>query len=278
MIVLFFIGYGHITTKTTQGKIATILYSAFGVPLMMLFVANIGSTMAKTFAFVFRRIMLIFCCRMSNKKKRALALKNRQKLNEKNNQSVVVIDEKLPMPTISEEKKDIVAITKSNLKPIKEDESHKEDVNSSKQPSPSMDESTTNLTTDVNVSNDLKQIPADVRLNMLTGAPSTKMSRSLTSSTTSVGEKSKDAIGRINELIRQSSVQDMEEKTGEEPKRRLSFDVSPIQYYINETNKLTNNLDEPVQDKPLESTTQDETTGANQDENDMKQVRIRLIN
>ena len=76
----FFIGYGHITTKTTQGKIATILYSAFGVPLMMLFVANIGSTMAKMFAFVFSRITRIFCCRMSNKKKRALALKNRQKL------------------------------------------------------------------------------------------------------------------------------------------------------------------------------------------------------
>ncbi|CAF5007780.1 unnamed protein product, partial [Rotaria sp. Silwood1] len=66
------IGYGHITTKTNQGKIATVLYSAFGVPLMMLFVANIGSTMAKMFAFVFSRITMIFCCRMSNKKKRAL--------------------------------------------------------------------------------------------------------------------------------------------------------------------------------------------------------------
>ncbi|CAF3920096.1 unnamed protein product, partial [Rotaria magnacalcarata] len=81
------IGYGNITTKTTQGKIATVLYSAFGVPLMMLFVANMGSTMAKLFAFVFSRITMIFCCRMTNKKKRTLALKNRQKLMEKNNHS-----------------------------------------------------------------------------------------------------------------------------------------------------------------------------------------------
>ena len=63
---------------------------------MMLFVANIGSTMAETFVFVYRRIIMIFCCRMSNRKKRALALKNRQKLKEKNNnQSVIVLGEKL---------------------------------------------------------------------------------------------------------------------------------------------------------------------------------------
>lgn len=37
---------------------------------MMLFVANIGSTMAKMFAFVFSRITMIFCCRWNGKKKR----------------------------------------------------------------------------------------------------------------------------------------------------------------------------------------------------------------
>lgn len=36
---------------------------------MMLFVANIGSTMAKLFAFVFTRIKILFCCQWKNKKK-----------------------------------------------------------------------------------------------------------------------------------------------------------------------------------------------------------------
>jgi hypothetical protein len=84
------IGYGHITTKTVQGKIATILYSAFGVPLMMLFVANIGSTMAKMFAFVFSRITMVFCCRWKNKRRRRKTLKARQQ----NNQTSITVDEK----------------------------------------------------------------------------------------------------------------------------------------------------------------------------------------
>ena len=98
-------GYGHITTKTTQGKIATILYSAFGVPLMMLFVANIGSTMAKMFTFVFSRITMIFCCRWSNKRKR-VGVKKRA-----TNQSMpIVLDGKA---------KETMA--KSNLKRTKEE-------------------------------------------------------------------------------------------------------------------------------------------------------------
>lgn len=54
---------------------------------MMLFVANIGSTMARMFAFVFGRITKLFLL-LSNEfeEKRALALKNRQKLFEINNQ------------------------------------------------------------------------------------------------------------------------------------------------------------------------------------------------
>jgi hypothetical protein len=101
------IGYGHITTKTVQGKIATILYSAFGVPLMMLFVANIGSTMARMFAFVFSRITMLFCCRWKNKKKRR-SLKPRQT----NNQTTITRDEKMPIEK---------STTKSNLKRTKDE-------------------------------------------------------------------------------------------------------------------------------------------------------------
>ncbi|CAF3788858.1 unnamed protein product, partial [Rotaria sp. Silwood1] len=268
------IGYGHITTKTNQGKIATVLYSAFGVPLMMLFVANIGSTMAKMFAFVFSRITMIFCCRMSNKKKRALALKNRQKLMEKTNQSVVVIDEKLPTSKLNEEIKDNVIITKSNLKSIKEE--NIKDSNLSKQINSSLSQSITNSTTDMNFSNDLRQLPADIRLNILTGIPISNTSRSLTSSTNSIGDKSKDAIVRINELIRQSSVQDIEETNNNEreqqqQQRRQSIDMSPIQYYINETNKLTSNLDDSIQDKSIVPVQQDKRTITDEDENHMKQ-------
>ncbi|CAM4791041.1 unnamed protein product [Rotaria magnacalcarata] len=244
------IGYGNITTKTTQGKIATVLYSAFGVPLMMLFVANMGSTMAKLFAFVFSRITMIFCCRMTNKKKRTLALKNRQKLMEKNNHSAIAIDEKLPISTIN---------VKSNLKQIKDD--HVKQMNSS------MTESLLNSTTDNNYSNELRQLPADIRLNLLTGMPNKSKTNSLTSSTNSIGEKSKDAIVRINELIRQNSVQDVDDTNVDDvPERRRSMDVNPIQYYINETNKLTSNLDDPAQDQSIVS--------IEQDEKNMKQVAI----
>jgi hypothetical protein len=200
---------------------------------MMLFVANIGSTMAKMFAFVFTRVTMVVCCRMGNKKKRALVLKNRKKLYEINDQS----DGKLPpIAAISnEQKKDIVL-------PIKD----------------------VNLTPDVN----LRNLPANVRLNMLTGISNSNPSHSLTSSRTSLGEKSKDAIVRINDLIRQNSVQDIEEINHDEPIRRQSMDVKPIQYYINETNKLTSNLDAPTQ-----SIEKDEKPIINQEENNMKQVK-----
>jgi len=206
----------------------------------MLFVGNIGSTMARTFAFVFSRITMIFCCRMSNKKKRALALKNRQKLMEKPNQSIAIVDEKPPL---------FIEQVKSNLKSIK-DESI-----SSKQTDPSHSLSITSSTADI------RALPADVRLNMLTGVGSySNTSRSLTSSINSIGEKSKDAIVRMNELIRQNSDQHIEEIS-----RRKSIDISPIQYYINETNKLTINLDPPVPNNSMEI-----------DENNMKQVIMIL--
>lgn len=249
------LGYGHITTKTVQGKIATILYSAFGIPLMMLFVANIGSTMAKMFAFVFGRITMIFCCRMSAKKKRALALKNQQTLAEKtemNNASIVVIDEKVPMLTEQ---------VKSNIKPTK-DESL-----SSKQTEP-----TSNSLSMTSSATDIRSLPADVRLNMLTGisSTSTTTSRSLTSSINSIGERSKDAIVRMNELIRRNSEQNIEEVEQEEdiehppppPHRRKSMDMNPIQYYIEETNKLTSNLNTPLLIESIEKV-----------ENEMKQVK-----
>jgi hypothetical protein len=156
----------------------------------------------------------------------------------------MIPDKELPMSTEQ---------IKSNLKSTK-DESF-----SSKQTEPS-----NNSLSMLSSTTDIRQFPADIRLNMLTGiVPSSSTSRSLTSSINSIGERSKkDAIIRMNELIRQNSIQNIEEIGNDEPIRRKSIDLSPIQYYINETNKLTSNLDSSVQEKSIEK-----------DEDHMKQVK-----
>ena len=239
------IGYGHITTKTVQGKIATILYSAFGVPLMMLFVANIGSTMAKMFAFVFSRITMIFCCRWK-KDKRRRSVKPRQI----NNQTTIVFDEK-----------------KSNLKRTKDERELSENTS----PLPDLPakpkfrlDSNSSHGSSLN-NTDSKQLPADIRLNMLTGAPShPSRSRSVTSSTSTVVERSKDALVRINELIRQNSVQDVDMKSNDDVflssppanhsnQSQTLDDISSIQFYINETNKLTSNLENSIHEPTIET-------------------------
>ncbi|CAF2923735.1 unnamed protein product [Rotaria sp. Silwood2] len=269
------IGYGHITTKTIPGKVATVLYSAFGVPLMMLFVANIGSTMAKLFAFVFSRLYMIFCCRWKNKKKR----RNLKKSQQKNNQISIIVDEQK-------------SITKSNLKYTKDDQEVVEKIlidNNNDQ------SSNVHLQTQINSSSqykkisttDTKQLPADIRLDMLTGVAINKTkSRSSTSPTNTVGERSKDALVRINELIRQNSVQDVEKQVNDEifndndvlltltkhDERRSSNDISPIQFYINETNKLTSNLENSLHDKTIIKSEQEKQNITNLDDTTIQQV------
>ncbi|CAF1321585.1 unnamed protein product [Adineta steineri] len=251
------IGYGHITTKTVQGKIATILYSAFGVPLMMLFVANIGSTMAKMFTFVFSRLTMIFCCRWGNKKRRK-SFKNRPITD----QISYIVDEKLPIESTT---------LKSNLQQIQDDKislDNNNDRTSKLRFQMDTNSSHTSLTNDIknpSIGDNNKQLPADIRLNMLTGM-STEITKSpsLTSSTSTINERSKDALVRINELIKQSSVQDISEKLDDDEvfndnnniilssinqdkqQQQQSDEISPIQFYINETNKLTNNIEKTI--------------------------------
>jgi hypothetical protein len=132
---------------------------------------------------------------------------------------------------------------------------------------------------------DNKQLPADVRLNMLTGIPTiiTK------SSTSKVGERSKDALNRINELIQQTSVLDIDNKINDDDNdvllsstkqdERLKSDgISPIQFYINETNKLTSNLESSISNRSIGESEQDKTDVTNMDNMNIQQVNEFLIN
>ncbi|CAF4683837.1 unnamed protein product, partial [Rotaria socialis] len=160
---------------------------------------------------------------------------------------------------------------KSNLKQTKADQELLEKVTtdgSLKLYLPAQTDSSSNLPSQTNEisTSDTKRLPADIRLNMLTGAPTTmNKSRSLASSTNTVEERSKDALDRINELIRKNSVLDTDNTDNNEvcndddrlltstnqDRRHQLHNISSIEFYINETNKLTNNLESSLDDESI---------------------------
>lgn len=56
MLHFSFLGYGNIAPKTNWGKLATIFYAIFGIPLMFLYLTNIGNILAKSFKYVYGRL------------------------------------------------------------------------------------------------------------------------------------------------------------------------------------------------------------------------------
>ena len=57
--VFSMIGYGHMTPMTEWGKIATIIYAVFGIPLYIVYFMNMGRVLAKSFKFLYR---LVYRC------------------------------------------------------------------------------------------------------------------------------------------------------------------------------------------------------------------------
>ncbi|XP_050705296.1 potassium channel subfamily K member 18-like [Eriocheir sinensis] len=49
-------GYGNLTPRTEWGKVATILYAIVGMPLMLLYMSNVGEILAHIFKFIYFRV------------------------------------------------------------------------------------------------------------------------------------------------------------------------------------------------------------------------------
>ncbi len=56
---LFFLsrptGYGNLTPKTDVGKLMTILYALVGIPLMLLYMTNIGHILGSSFKYTYSK-------------------------------------------------------------------------------------------------------------------------------------------------------------------------------------------------------------------------------
>ena len=54
-------GYGNIAPRTSSGQMFCMVYTVFGLALMMLFLANIGNMMARTIKRSYSRLACRWC-------------------------------------------------------------------------------------------------------------------------------------------------------------------------------------------------------------------------
>lgn len=64
------LGYGNLTPKTDVGKILTIIYALIGIPLMLLYMTNIGHILGSSFKYTYSKI-----CRCQEPQKHHLPTK-----------------------------------------------------------------------------------------------------------------------------------------------------------------------------------------------------------
>ena len=69
--VFTMIGFGHLVPRTDWGKIATMLYAVFGIPVYVLYFMNMGQVLASTFKWIYCK--MVSCTASLQKEKPAQA-------------------------------------------------------------------------------------------------------------------------------------------------------------------------------------------------------------
>ncbi|CAG0923017.1 unnamed protein product [Notodromas monacha] len=68
--VITTIGYGNMTPETPEGRLCTILYALFGIPLMLIWLSKIGSLLGKVLTLIYTRL---FCgCKRRHQHQRTI--------------------------------------------------------------------------------------------------------------------------------------------------------------------------------------------------------------
>lgn len=60
------LGYGNMVPRTTWGKILTVVYAVFGIPLYVLYFMNMGKVLAQTFRWLYTRV---YECSMEDRRR-----------------------------------------------------------------------------------------------------------------------------------------------------------------------------------------------------------------
>ena len=56
LLIILIPGYGNLTPHTSLGKVVTIIYALVGIPLMFIYMANIGTILATSFKYSYSKL------------------------------------------------------------------------------------------------------------------------------------------------------------------------------------------------------------------------------
>ena len=78
------LGYGNIAPKTPWGRIVTIIYAVFGMPLFLMWASQMGSFMAQSFQFLYSNVCCALCKRGKKRRAEAAArLRKERRIHER---------------------------------------------------------------------------------------------------------------------------------------------------------------------------------------------------